>query len=266
MATLLIVPTAILVFFGVLGRANLVARLAALALAVPLVAALYLTYSRAALLALFVVGVVLCWRIRRALGVGVLAVGIAAGAILLPSYLQLRSQSALEGAVEPGSILVASDELRFGAWRAAVAMWQDEPITGQGFLAYKQLAEQYGDPALGSPHNEWLRLFAEEGIVAGITGLAFLVTSLWWLSRRREALAGGILAGAAGYYLMASFNNPLLFVQVSAVVFTAIGYGVARSVRRPDPPPTEEHPTTEEPSEAEDPPAAEVAPEAEPAT
>jgi O-antigen ligase len=110
-------------------------------------------------------------------------------------------------------------------------MWQDQPITGQGFLAYKQLADEYGDPVLGSPHNEWLRLFAEEGTVTGIVGLGFLATSLWWVSRRRDPIAGGLLSGVAGYFLMASFNNPLLFIQISVVAFTALGYGLARAVR-----------------------------------
>jgi hypothetical protein len=234
MAALLILPTAVLIFWGVLGRGRIWARVGALAIAAPMVVALYVTYSRAALLAVFVIVVVLCGRIRRSLGIGVLAVGIVAGILLLPSYLQLRSQSALEGVVTPGSIIVASDEARFRAWGAAVKMWQDQPVVGEGFLAYKQLADSFGDPALSSPHNEWLRLFAEEGVAAGIAGLAFVATSLWWLSRRRDPVAVGVFAGAIGYFLMASFNNPLLFVQVSAVVFIAIGYGFARVARRAD--------------------------------
>jgi O-antigen ligase len=234
MAALLILPTAVLIFWGILGRGRAWARAAALAIAAPMVVALYVTYSRAALLALFVLAVVLCWRIRRALGIAVLAIGIIGGAILLPSYLQLRSQSAPEGAVQPGSILVASDENRFRAWGAAVGMWQNQPITGQGFLAYKQLAETYGDPVLGSPHNEWLRLFAEEGTVAGLAGLAFVASTLWWLSRRRNPIGGAVLAGAAGYFLMASFNNPLLFTQISAVAFTTIGFGLAVARRTDD--------------------------------
>jgi O-antigen ligase len=228
MAALLILPTAVLIFWGVLGRGRLWGRVGALATAAPMVVALYVTYSRAALLALFVLAVILCWRIRRVLGIAVLVVGIVGGAIALPSYLQLRSQSALEGVVTPGSILVASDEYRFRAWGAATRMWQDQPITGQGFLAYKQLADTYGDPVLGSPHNEWLRLFAEEGTVAGLAGLAFIAIMFWYLARRREPLSRAILAGAAGYVIMASFNNPLLFVQISAVVFVGIGFGLAR--------------------------------------
>jgi hypothetical protein len=53
----------------------------------------------------------------------------------------------------------------------------------------------------------------------------------WYLARRREPLSRAILAGAAGYVIMASFNNPLLFVQISAVVFTIIGFGLALAKR-----------------------------------
>jgi O-antigen ligase len=105
-------------------------------------------------------------------------------------------------------------------------MFEKRPLTGQGFLAYKQLADEFGDPVLGSPHNEWLRLFAEEGIIGGIVGLCFAATTLSWLSHGRGALATGILAGTAGYFTMASFNNPLLFISVSAVVYPLIGYAI----------------------------------------
>ena len=40
----------------------------------------------------------------------------------------------------------------------------------------------------------------------------------------------GMPIGPIGYGLMASFNNPLLFIQVSAIVFVGIGYGLAISV------------------------------------
>ena len=86
----LIVPTA------VLGAALLLARdlrLKALALVglVPLLVAHYLTFSRAPLLGAYVFAVVVAWRFRRWLGIAVLVVGVGAGALLLPSYLQLPS-------------------------------------------------------------------------------------------------------------------------------------------------------------------------------
>ena len=232
MAALMIIPTSVLMFWAILGRGRLVWRLVAFAVAVMLVAGLYLTFSRAALLGLFIIVAVGAWRIRRVLGVAVVAAGIVGGIVLLPGYLQLRSESALEGTVTPGSILVASDALRFRAWDSAIKMWQDEPLTGQGFLAYRNLGPEFGDPVLGSPHNEWLRLFAEEGTLTGLIGLVFLVTTLIWLARVPDPIGGGLLAGTAGYFLMASFNNPFLFIQISVVAFTAIGFGLAQAVRR----------------------------------
>jgi hypothetical protein len=229
MAALLIVPTSVLVFWVLRGRRAVWTRVAALVAAGAMLVCLYVTYSRAALLAVFLLAVLVAWRTRRVLGAGLAVVGIVTGAVLLPGYLQLRSESAPEGAVTPGSIIVASDLQRFHAWDAAARMWLDEPVTGQGFLAYKQLADAYGDPVLSSPHNEWLRLFAEEGVLAGVAGLAFVASILWRLARRRDAVASGILAGAMGYFLMASFNNPFLFVSVSAVAFSMIGFGLAQA-------------------------------------
>jgi O-antigen ligase len=221
-------PVAILGSAIVLARRPRIAAGAVLAL-VPLLVGMWLTYSRAALLSLFVIAVLVAWRFQRRLGVALLVVGIVGAFILLPSYLQLRSQSALEGAVEPGEIVVASDRLRFAGWEAAARMVANRPLTGQGFLAYKEVADRFGDPVLGSPHNEWLRLFAEEGLIVGTVGLLFLATTLWRLGRDPDWLATGILAGFSGYAIMASFNNPLLFIQVSAIVFPIVGFGLARA-------------------------------------
>jgi hypothetical protein len=236
MAALAVVPVCILAAFAVLatdrhGRILAARVLAGLASAI-LLLAMYLTFSRAAILSLFGLAVVIAWRVNRRLGQVVLIGGVVAGIALLPSYLALRSQVGAGGATQPGSVLVASDVLRLQAWDSAFHMWLAEPITGQGFLAYKQLADTFGDAVLSSPHNEWLRLFAEEGVVAGVAGLAFVGSTLWGLTRRRDPLASGILAGSVGYFLMASFNNPLLFTQISAVVFTAIGFGLAQVLRR----------------------------------
>jgi O-antigen ligase len=192
---------------------------------------MYVTYSRAALLSLFGLAVVVAWRLHRRLGQAVFVVGIVAGILLLPTYLQLRGQAGSAGASEPGSLLVATDRDRITAWQAAVAMTRDEPLTGHGFLAYKQLGDAYGDPVLSSPHNEWLRLFAEEGVVGGLLGLAFVATTLSWLSHGRGALAAGILAGTTGYFTMATFNNPFLFIQVSAVIYPLVGYALVSVAR-----------------------------------
>ena len=125
-------------------------------------------------------------------------------------------------------------------------MWGDAPLTGQGYLAYKQLADVYGDPFLGSPHNEWLRLFAEEGLIVGVTGLFFIFVTARSLARVPGWLGTGVLAAFAGYVVAATFNNPFLFVRVSAVAFTIIGVGLALADRARAPTAT----TTEQAADA----------------
>ena len=230
MAALAVMPVCVLTAVAVLGQGRAV-RLVSGAAAVVLFVAMYVTYSRAALLSLFGLVVVLAWRLNRRLGQGVFVVGIVAGLLLLPKYLQLRGEAGTAGAITPGSFVVASDLQRFAAWQSAIGMWQVQPLTGQGFLAYKQLGDSFGDAVLSSPHNEWLRLFAEEGVAGGVIGLAFVATVMSWLIRGRGALAAGILAGSAGYFTMATFNNPFLFIQVSAVVFPLVGLGLVSAVR-----------------------------------
>ena len=233
MAALAVMPVCVLTAVAVLGGGR-VLRVVATVGASALFVAMYLTYSRAALLSLFALAVVVAWRLHRRFGQAVFAVGIVAGILLFPTYLQLRSQAGAVGAAEPGSFLVANDGERINAWLTAVAMWRDQPFTGQGFLAYKQLGDAFGDPVLSSPHNEWLRLFAEEGVVGGLLGLAFVATTLSWLSHGRGAVAPGILAGTAGYFTMATFNNPYLFIQVSAVVFPLVAYALVSAARARD--------------------------------
>jgi O-antigen ligase len=230
MAALAVMPVCVLAATAVLGQGRLL-RAAAGAGAALMFVAMYVTYSRAALLSLFGLAVVVAWRIRRRLGQAVLVVGIVVGIVLLPKYLQIRGDVGSVGAVEPGSFLVATDRDRFTAWGTAIAMLQEQPLLGQGFLAYKQLGNAYGDPVLSSPHNEWLRLFAEEGVVAGGIGLLFVATTLSWLIRSPGAIGAGILAGTAGYFTMATFNNPFLYIQISAVIYPLMGFALVLSIR-----------------------------------
>jgi O-antigen ligase len=230
LSTQLIEPTMVLLAAVLLARDVRLRVIAGVAL-VPVVIAQYLTFSRAPFIALYVFVVIVAWRFRRWAGIAVLVVGLVVGAIALPAYLELRGSSVSEGALGSGSILVASDQYRFQAWAAGIGMVQDKPLIGQGYLAYKELAEVFGDPVLGSPHNEWLRIFAEEGVFVGLVALAFLLATAVTLARVHGWLGTGILAGFLGYVIAASFNNPLLFVRVSAVAFAITGVGLVLAER-----------------------------------
>jgi hypothetical protein len=222
-AALVIIPVAVLVAFALFGQGRL-ARFAAALLAIPLVVALYFTYSRSPILGLFLIAVLFTWRIRRIAAPMLLVAGLIAGFALLPAYLETRAEAT--GVPTQGRVLVASDAHRLRAWQASVAMVADRPLTGQGFQSYRRLHWRYGDALLSAPHNEWLRFFAEEGVVAGTIGLAFLALVGAALYRTRGWVASGALGAFVGWVVAASFNNPLLFIQVTAIIFTVVGIGL----------------------------------------
>ncbi|MFL5679376.1 MAG: O-antigen ligase family protein [Chloroflexota bacterium] len=227
---LLIAPAAVLVAVVVLGHGWKIRAAAAVGV-VPLAIALYVTYSRAALIGLFLIALVVVWRVRRAVGIALLVAGVAGGVLLLPRYLQARSEAlgGVGGAeVRPGDLLVASDAFRLRAWGSAAHMWLDTPLTGQGFMSYFYLHDAYGDPILRAPHNEWLRLFAEEGVVVGVAGVAFVVLTAAALSAGGGAIGAGAFAGFLGFAVAASFNNPFGFVQVMVIACTIVGIGLGR--------------------------------------
>jgi O-antigen ligase len=208
--------------------------LAALGL-VPIIPALYFTYSRTVFVAAFGFAVVAAWRVRRWLGVGVLTVGFVVGGLALPSYLELRASELGGPSERTGPILIATDVLRLTAWEASIRMFVDRPVTGWGYRSYRVIGDRYGDKTLNSPHNEWLRFFAEQGIAGGLVGLALVLTGLARLARIPGWFGAGVTTAFLAYVLAASFNNPLLFIQVSIVVFTIVGTGFAWGNRWPWP-------------------------------
>jgi O-antigen ligase len=216
-------------------------RIGAAFAAVPLLVAAYLTYNRGVFIALFALAVVIGWRIRRALGIGILVGGVALGALLLPSYLAIRGSAVGPASIVPaGQTLIASDTMRLTAWSAATKMFLDQPLLGQGYRAYRQLSVEFGDPILNAPHNEWLRFFAEGGIVTGLIGIAFALVTGVVLLRRRGWLETGLFGAFISFCIAASFNNPFLFPQVTIPAFIIAGTGVALASRQPaapEPPP-----------------------------
>jgi hypothetical protein len=226
-AALVMLPTCVYLAAAVLASAPR-QRVAAAAMAVPLLAAAYLTYNRAVFIALYALSVVIGWRIARRLGIALLIIGVVGGAALVPWYLSVRGQ-ALGSQVVPGQLLIASDQQRLAAWAAAGRMFLDQPLIGQGYRAYRQLSVQFGDPTLNAPHNEWLRLFAENGVFVGLLGLAFVLATAARLARSPGWLGAGLFGSFLSVCIAASFNNVFLFNQVTIPAMILAGTGLARS-------------------------------------
>ncbi|CAN5636264.1 hypothetical protein BH23CHL7_BH23CHL7_00340 [soil metagenome] len=198
-------------------------RLLAAAACVVLLAAIVLTHSRSALLALVVIAALAAWRWsgwRAFAGVTVIALGAALAALAFPQLGLSRE------------VPFWADEARLAAWSASAQMWLAAPFTGHGFRSFEWLHLEFGS-TLDAPHNEWLRFFAEGGLVAGVVGLGLLAAALAALSRGRRWVAVAAAAGLAGFAVMASFNNPLLYVQVNVPAFLLLGMGISREAVAP---------------------------------
>jgi O-Antigen ligase len=235
-AALVMLPICVLLAAALLAR-DVRLRVAAGLVAVPLVIAAYLTYNRAVFLGLFALAVVIGWRIRRSIGTAILVLGLVAGALAVPWYLSIRG-SAIGGTAQPppGQVLIASDQQRLAAWAAAGRMFLDQPITGQGYRAYRQLSVTFGDPTLNAPHNEWLRFFAEGGVVNGVIGLGFAGVTAVAMLRRQGWLETGLFGAFISLCIAAAFNNPFLFNQVTIPGFLLGGFGVGLAARPLFPP------------------------------
>ena len=67
-------------------------------------------------------------------------------------------------------------------------------------------------------------------------GALWIVATVFALARVPGWVGAGALATALGWGVAATFNNPLLFIQVSTVVFTIVGTGLAWGPRWKRPP------------------------------
>ena len=228
--TMLLIPATVAAAAAIQFRG--VRRLGALIVALPMIAATILTLSRSAIAGLYVAAVVFISRRSRRTALVVLTIGLVVAVIALPLFIQFRANRmgvAVTGT--PIDWIIGADEARVTAWAAGVRMWLASPIVGHGFLSYKALADTFGDPRLGSPHNEILRFFAEEGLVGGLVAIAFVGSLLRELWRRPGWIGAGLFAGAIGYWAGAMFNNPLLHIQASAMAFVFAGYGLTAPFR-----------------------------------
>lgn len=219
-------------------------------------AALVMSRTRAAWLALIVAGMVLLgaavWRrgiilTRAVLGRAVLAlvlIGAAAGAaITLPNELRWNSDSPyLETATDVVNYREGSGRGRLIQYRNSVTLALDNPLFGVGpgnwSVAYPEVASRR-DPSLDNsgmtanpwPSSDWVAFLAERGIPAFVAlTLTFLLIALGALRRVAHATttAGGMRALALGgtvlvTALVGAFDAVLLLGAPSLIAWALIG-------------------------------------------
>ncbi len=178
-------------------------------------AALILTYSRSAFLALvaviFVIGTL---RSKKLLLIGCLA-------LLLLVVFSGRLQARLVGAVE----LDITARHRINSWLSTLKIARDNLFLGVGFNAFKYAQIEYGTIGLLGSHSD----FGSDSTLLTVlvtTGIFGLLAYLWllgagfkvcWRAFRRgksnfeQALGLGMFSGLAGLLIHSQFTNSLLY-------------------------------------------------------
>lgn len=105
---------------------------------------------------------------------------------------------------------LAGDSIRLDLWRSALAMLQDNPLTGVGPGLFGQQYRTYRtgqDDNMTGAHSIYLNILAELGITGGLataaTGLVFVRS----IPKRRNAKSDALLAALAGVATHLLFDN-----------------------------------------------------------
>jgi O-antigen ligase len=224
----LLLASGLLLGVGLVLHANAWLRLLAGAALAPLSVALYLTYSRGALLALVLGLLVLVLTERRvtaALPRGRLLAGIALAVVAAiavaalvreggPSAaadraLQAFRQEAPSGAQE-GRLLSVSGHGRSDYWRVAARIVERDPLLGEGAGGFERrwMQERSAANNARDAHNLYLETLAELGPVGLALLLVALGAPLTGLRRAREssALVPAVTAAYAAFLVHAAVD------------------------------------------------------------
>ncbi|MFB8367610.1 O-antigen ligase family protein [Streptomyces sp. NPDC055929] len=226
-------------------------RPAALAAAGLLLVPLGLSFSRGAWIAtaLAALAVLLLDGPRRA--VKVLAAAVAAG-VVLAGGLGVGSEAISQRIGSITQVTDAPDRSvtdRYSMWAAAVSMWQEEPATGvglKGFPAHRDAHASLGLSAgsdtagagrsfekqpLLSPHNMYLLVLGEQGLVGATAFLASWLALLLGAVRRlvRAAPGAPLDCGLAATGLMLWQAVDFLYADIGgpSTVLTGVVVGLA---------------------------------------
>jgi len=214
---------------GVRGRRLDLLRLAA----IPLIASgLWLTGSRAALVAVVAAAVLLVPLARRAprwlVRSAALAVILALAAMLPFAAERLNPPTAT------GRALPRAFSIRVEMARTAGRMIASHPVFGVGVGAFFGRSAEYVTPAFReivpreNAHNNFLQVLAEVGIIGFVPFVWVLGSVAWsvvrsWRAGRLPAAAVGGAAGLAAFVMTWLSGHPLLIFEVATAFWLVLG-------------------------------------------
>lgn len=214
--------------------------------------AIYLTYSRSALLTFFIasicVAVYMSWRMV------VLVIVLVGFTFVLPSRLQGRisdtvaftkQQTGIQtgsGTGGSSSTPTSSDptaQARVNSWKRAIEVFKKEPVLGVGYNFYQYEQAENGlisedavskVRGVAGSDSSVLTILATTGLVGCIAFLGFwffLIREFW--STRKDPYSLGLFGLLIGWMASSFLNNTLLYPLIILPFFILIGIGLSRS-------------------------------------
>ena len=191
--------------------------------------ALLLTFSRSALLALGFSGLILGIFGSRRILLAMLAVGIL-GMSISPR-LQERVEELAKSVDSIGSesqqVLDPTAQLRVDSWQEGWRIWQECPLLGAGFGAYKfrQTFSSEDSHAVTGSDASLLNVGATTGFLGFGVFVIFLANIATTAFRKKE---WGFLAAFAGLLIHSIFVNSLFFPPLALYFFVSSGLATRR--------------------------------------
>jgi O-antigen ligase len=190
---------------------------------------LYFTYARMALVAIAAGGLVLALALRR-----FWVVGVAAGASVLAALPLLATE---EGRARMSSL--AEDlALRRAMMETGLRIWSEHPLLGVGHGVYRNVASALEGTGLTgvhlmNPHNLWLQLLAETGLI-GFAGMNVAIVGCFVSVVRRlradrdRVMDRTALLGLSAILFVGLVHFSLHHPSVGLLFFTFAGVCVRR--------------------------------------
>jgi O-antigen ligase len=177
-------PVALALTAHALDRRRWIAALFSLAMTGIMMAVVFYSLSRGAMLAmsagLSMTALIIAFRHRAVWGILLLCLMLAGGTTLLGYSPTVRER--LQGIQNPGEI--SSVQSRLAEWRESLRVWPCYPALGAGMnalrMVYPQTRQTSVSARLVASENEYIQLLAEGGLV----GVGLALALIWALSHR----------------------------------------------------------------------------------